>query len=105
MKSTMRLTCPYCSVGCGVLAECHDNDAVVVRGDPEHPANFGRLCSKGMALAETLDLDDRLLYPEIDNQHTSWDRALDAVAQGFTQTMREHGADSVAFYVSGQLLT
>jgi assimilatory nitrate reductase catalytic subunit len=105
MKSIIRTTCPYCGVGCGVLAERQGNGAVAVRGDPEHPANFGRLCSKGAALAETLDLDGRLLQPEIDNQPTSWDRALDVVAQGLARTIKEHGPESVAFYVSGQLLT
>jgi assimilatory nitrate reductase catalytic subunit len=87
------------------LAERQSGGGITVRGDPEHPANFGRLCSKGSALAETLDLDDRLLYPEIDNQRVTWDAALDAVAQGFARTIREHGPGSVAFYVSGQLLT
>ena len=57
----IKTTCPYCGVGCGVLAEVSANGDVAVRGDPEHPANFGRLCSKGAALAETIDLDDRLL--------------------------------------------
>ncbi|MDD5390049.1 MAG: molybdopterin-dependent oxidoreductase [Gallionellaceae bacterium] len=76
-----------------------------VRGDPEHPANLGRLCSKGAALGETLSLDDRLLHPEIDGQRVTWDAALDTVAQRFQQVIAEHGPDAVAFYVSGQLLT
>jgi assimilatory nitrate reductase catalytic subunit len=76
-----------------------------IRGDPDHPANLGRLCSKGAALGETLDLDERLLYPEIDNQRVTWDAALDTVAQRFQQVIAEHGPDAVAFYVSGQLLT
>ena len=62
----VRTTCPYCGVGCGVLAEVAADGATSVRGDPEHPANFGRLCSKGSALAETIDLDGRLLHPQID---------------------------------------
>ena len=77
----------------------------MVRGDKDHPANFGRLCSKGSALGETVDLDDRLLYPEVDGQRTTWDTALDLVASRFSETIAEHGPDSVAFYVSGQLLT
>ncbi|MDP1903892.1 MAG: molybdopterin-dependent oxidoreductase [Pseudomonadota bacterium] len=76
-----------------------------VRGDPEHPANFGRLCSKGAALAETLSLEDRLLHPEIGGRQVTWDDALDTVAQRFQQVIAEHGPDAVAFYVSGQLLT
>jgi len=49
MKET-RSTCPYCGVGCGVIIESKDNQITGVRGDPSHPANFGRLCSKGASL-------------------------------------------------------
>jgi assimilatory nitrate reductase catalytic subunit len=76
-----------------------------VRGDPDHPSNFGRLCSKGSALAETIDLEGRLLHPEIHGRRAGWDEALDLVATTFSRTIAEHGPDSVAFYVSGQLLT
>ncbi|WP_433762982.1 nitrate reductase [Brucella anthropi] len=100
-----KTTCPYCGVGCGVIAKVDEAGAISVRGDPDHPANFGRLCSKGSALAETIDLDGRLLFPEIDGQRADWDRALDLVARKFSETIAEHGSDSVAFYVSGQLLT
>ncbi|RWN92116.1 MAG: nitrate reductase [Mesorhizobium sp.] len=101
----VRTTCPYCGVGCGVLAKVAADDEVSVRGDPDHPANFGRLCSKGSALAETIDLDGRLLHPEIHGRRAGWDEALDLVASTFSQTIAEHGPDAVAFYVSGQLLT
>ncbi|MER9015932.1 molybdopterin-dependent oxidoreductase [Mesorhizobium sp. M0898] len=101
----VRTTCPYCGVGCGVLAKVAADGEITVRGDPDHPANFGRLCSKGSALAETIDLDGRLLYPEIHGRRTDWDEALDLVASTFSQTIAEHGPGSVAFYVSGQLLT
>ncbi len=101
---TTHTTCPYCGVGCGILVSC-EGEGYSVRGDPEHPANLGRLCSKGAALAETLSLDDRLLYPEIDGRRAAWDDALDTVAQRFQQVIAEHGPDAVAFYVSGQLLT
>jgi assimilatory nitrate reductase catalytic subunit len=105
MATETRTTCPYCGVGCGVIARREDDGSVSVKGDPEHPANFGRLCSKGSALAETLSLDDRLLAPEINGKRATWDAALDLVADTFSRTIAEHGADSVAFYVSGQLLT
>jgi assimilatory nitrate reductase catalytic subunit len=100
-----RTVCPYCGVGCGVLATREVDGSVSIKGDPEHPSNFGRLCSKGTALGETLALDDRLLYPEIGGQRAGWDEALDLVAQRFSETIREHGPDSVALYVSGQILT
>ena len=100
-----RTTCPYCGVGCGVIATRRPDGAVAIAGDPEHPANFGRLCSKGAALGETLSLDDRLLHPMIAGQRTDWDTALDLVARSFVDTIATHGPDSVAFYVSGQILT
>ncbi|MGE0766361.1 MAG: molybdopterin-dependent oxidoreductase [Hyphomicrobiaceae bacterium] len=100
-----RTTCPYCGVGCGVLARPRDDGTAEIKGDPAHPANFGRLCSKGLALGETLSLDDRLLAPAIEGSPASWDDALDLVARRFAQTIREHGPDSVALYVSGQILT
>ena len=102
---TVNTTCPYCGVGCGVVAEVAADGAVSVRGDTAHPANLGRLCSKGSALAETLSLDDRLLHPFIDGRRATWDAALDHVAARFRDTIATYGPDSVAFYVSGQLLT
>ncbi len=103
--TAVRTTCPYCGVGCGVLAKRHPNGEVEIAGDPDHPANFGRLCSKGSALGDTFLMDDRLLTPMLHGAATGWDRALDTVADRFTETVREFGSDAVAFYVSGQLLT
>ncbi len=102
---TTRTTCPYCGVGCGVLATRAPDGSVAVKGDPDHPANFGLLCSKGTALADTLALEDRLLYPEIAGAGADWNAALDLVATRFSETIRVHGPDAVAFYVSGQILT
>ena len=45
----VRTACPYCGVGCGVLAKVATDGEVTVRGDPDHPANFGRLCSKAVS--------------------------------------------------------
>ncbi|MGL4316510.1 MAG: molybdopterin-dependent oxidoreductase [Pseudomonas sp.] len=104
-------TCCYCGVGCGVLIE-HDGEKILgVQGDPDHPANHGKLCSKGSTLHLTGDLDARALYPELRlgkglaRTRTDWDSALDHAANVFAETIREHGPDSVAFYISGQLLT
>ncbi len=101
----VRTTCPYCGVGCGVLVGRDAQGQVVVRGDPEHPANFGRLCAKGSALGETLDLEGRLLHPQLDGERVDWDRALDAVGARLRRVIERDGPDAVAFYVSGQLLT
>jgi len=100
-----RTTCPYCGVGCGVLAVPTGRQSADIKGDPEHPANFGRLCSKGSALGETLSLETRLLFPKIGDRRTSWDEALDTMAGAFRRVIKIHGPDAVAFYVSGQLTT
>ncbi|GAB2470091.1 nitrate reductase [Comamonas humi] len=114
IPAPVRTTCPYCGVGCGVIATPQADGQVLVAGDPQHPANAGRLCVKGSALGETLGLDGRLLHPAMRDRapeegaplsRVSWDVALDAVAQGFRRIIDEHGPDAVAFYVSGQLLT
>jgi assimilatory nitrate reductase catalytic subunit len=106
----VRTTCPYCGVGCGVLAVPDRDGSVTISGDPVHPANAGRLCSKGAALAETLSLDQRLLHPMMRQADGSlvavdWDMALDAVANGLRAIIERDGPDAVAFYLSGQLLT
>jgi assimilatory nitrate reductase catalytic subunit len=101
----IRTTCPYCGVGCGVIATLEEDGGVTIKGDPQHPANHGRLCSKGSALAETLSNDDRLLQPEIEGAPCDWDTALEYVASKFHSIIEQHGPDAVAFYVSGQLLT
>ncbi|MDO9637059.1 MAG: molybdopterin-dependent oxidoreductase [Pseudotabrizicola sp.] len=98
-------TCPYCGVGCGVIATPDGKGGVQIKGDPDHPANRGRLCVKGAALGETLSTGGRLLQPMIRGRAATWDRALDEVATRFSDTIAKHGPDSVAFYVSGQLLT
>jgi assimilatory nitrate reductase catalytic subunit len=100
-----RTTCPYCGVGCGVLAAQGKDGAVEVAGDPDHPANFGRLCSKGAALGETVGSEGRLTEPMVDGAPTNWPAALDRVATGFARAIADYGPDSVAFYVSGQMLT
>ncbi len=101
----VRTTCPYCGVGCGVLAAPDGRGGAVITGDPEHPANFGRLCSKGSALGETLGLETRLLHPIVDGKRESWETALDHVASRLAAIRAEHGPRSIAFYLSGQLLT
>jgi assimilatory nitrate reductase catalytic subunit len=102
--NAVRTTCPYCGVGCGILAERLEGE-IQVRGDPEHPANRGALCSKGAALAQTLGPEGRLLKPQVNGEDVGWDAALEGVATGFARAIEKYGADSVAFYVSGQLLT
>ena len=103
--ASIRTTCAYCGVGCGITAEVTGPRGVTIRGDAQHPANAGRLCSKGTHLGETVGLEGRLLTPMIGQQQATWDTALDAVAAAMADTIARHGPDAVAFYVSGQLLT
>jgi assimilatory nitrate reductase catalytic subunit len=108
--SAVRTTCPYCGVGCGILARSDGKGGAVISGDPDHPANFGKLCSKGFALAESFGMDGRLLHPMVrgadgELKQASWNDALDRVADGFRKAMERDGPDAVAFYLSGQLLT
>ncbi|WP_428825667.1 molybdopterin-dependent oxidoreductase [Azonexus sp. IMCC34842] len=111
MRTEVKSTCCYCGVGCGVLIKTENGKIEGVRGDPEHPANRGRLCTKGATLHLTADPSCRLLYPESRavrgqvGERVAWDGALDAAAERFAETIRRHGPDSVAFYISGQLMT
>ncbi len=105
MSKTVCSTCPYCGVGCGVKLTPDGQGNLAVEGDPNHPANKGKLCSKGLALGETVGLEERLLAPRVNGAETGWHDALNLVAKRFSDTIAEHGPDSVAFYVSGQLLT
>ncbi|HEY6259890.1 MAG TPA: nitrate reductase [Xanthobacteraceae bacterium] len=107
---TVRTTCPYCGVGCGVLAQAGAAGSAAIAGDPTHPANFGRLCSKGSALGETVGLSGRLMHPMLRQAdgtlaRTPWSQALDHVADGLRAIIERDGPDAVAFYLSGQLLT
>ncbi|MCJ2188623.1 nitrate reductase [Novosphingobium beihaiensis] len=107
----IRTTCAYCGVGCGIAAEVsagvsgNGDRAVSITGDRAHPANHGRLCSKGTHLGETVGLEGRLLSPMIGDCQASWNEALDLVAGRMRDCIAEHGPDSVALYLSGQLLT
>ena len=110
-----RSTCPYCGVGCGVVIESSGGQITGVRGDPDHPANFGRLCTKGATLAQTataqVTLQTRLLRPlqrlqrGTAPQPMAWDDALDLATDRFATVIEAHGRDAVGFYISGQLLT
>lgn len=108
----IKSTCCYCGVGCGVIIETDRSGIVGVRGDPDHPANQGRLCTKGASLHLSAGLEGRVLYPETRargdaglGQRASWDQVLGLAAKEFASIIRVHGPDAVAFYVSGQLLT
>ncbi len=105
----IKSTCAYCGVGCGIEARPMSDGRLEVRGDKEHPSNYGKLCTKGIALGDTVIHDGRLLTPKFKTdtgwKNSDWNEAIEAVAKGFSETIEKYGPDSVAFYVSGQLLT
>ncbi|MDD0840810.1 molybdopterin-dependent oxidoreductase [Curvibacter sp. HBC61] len=110
-----RSTCPYCGVGCGVIIESRGDAITGVRGDPAHPANLGRLCTKGSTLHLTaspqVNQQTRLLQPLRRLQRggpaqaLAWDQALDLAGQKLADTVQQHGPNALGFYLSGQLLT
>lgn len=107
----VKSTCCYCGVGCGIVIETQGGRITGVVGDPQHPANFGRLCSKGTTLPLTARADGRALYPELrrsrgePRRRAGWGETLDYLAERFARIVLEHGPDAVGFYISGQLLT
>lgn len=105
MDSSTITTCPYCGVGCGVVVSRADDGTITVRGDPDHPANLGKLCSKGSALGETVSTEGRLERPNLYGKPASWEQVFETMALRFGEVIREYGPNAVAFYVSGQLLT
>lgn len=107
----IKTTCAYCGVGCGIEAIPNSNGSLTIRGDKDHPSNYGRLCTKGAALGETVKSDNRLFHPMLRTKKdhnlsaSHWPKVTQHIAEQFQQTIQKYGPDSVAFYVSGQLLT
>ena len=109
-----RSICCYCGTGCGVVIETEGDRVVGVKGDADHPSSRGKLCTKGTTLHLTMApsaMAGRARFPEMrrsrdaPRSRVAWDEALDHLAQRFAETIAKHGPDSVAFYISGQLLT
>ena len=110
-ESWVKSYCPYCGVGCGLLAGIKDGSVQKIKGDPDHPSSLGDLCLKAVYLPETLATPDRLVYPQVRQcqegpfTRVSWDLTLQYLAQRFGEIIDDHGPDAVAFYGSGQLTT
>jgi anaerobic selenocysteine-containing dehydrogenase len=103
--------CPYCGVGCGLLAKVQAGAVTRIKGDPDHPLSRGDLCLKAVYLPEILRTPDRLIYPQVRQcqdepfKRVSWQQAMTYLANRFRGIIDEHGPDAVAFYGSGQLTT
>jgi ferredoxin-nitrate reductase len=111
VTETVRTQCPYCGVGCGLLAEVRDGRLTGVRGDPEHPVNRGASCRKPLGLPDAVHASDRARHPlwresgDARFERVGWDYAIGELAQRLQRIRAEHGPDAIAFYISGQLLT
>ncbi len=105
LPETIKTTCPYCGVGCGVEATIQNDAIIAVSGDQQHPANLGKLCVKGAALHETMGDHGRLLHPQVEGQQVDWPTAINLVAEKFNGIRQQYGPNAIAFYLSGQLLT
>jgi sulfite reductase (NADPH) flavoprotein alpha-component len=110
MKREVKTLCPYCGVGCGILATTDGNNLLKVRGDPSHPSNLGRLCQKGASVAQTVNVTTRLRFPMIRDARgtlgvVSSDTAVEHVSRELTRILQQHGPGAIAFYLSGQLTT
>ena len=100
-----RTTCPYCGVGCGVIVESDGEQITGVRGDPDHPANFGRLCTKGSTLhlsaQPMVHAQTRAAAPELrldrgfPRRRVDWDTALALTANAIVTTIEEHGNEAI----------
>ena len=111
MDSVVKTICPYCGVGCGLVAKVRDGRIVEVKGDKEHPSSLGAICNKGAMLDQIVHTPNRLKRAQLrlrrsdSFERTTLDHALTHVADKFKDIIHQHGRDAVAFYVSGQLTT
>lgn len=111
INNSVKSVCPYCGVGCGVILDVMNGKVTGVKGDPGHPANRGKLCVKGSSLHKTIHKKDRMRHPLIRKSrsssfiNTDWDNALDTIHRKFGSILEQYGPESLAFHVSGQLLT
>ena len=112
--SQVRTVCSYCGVGCGMVLDIGmgpDGRRTVLKasGDKAHPANFGRLCTKGATTADMLAAPGRLATALVRDDRGAEpvpapvDAAIAETARRLRAVIDEHGPDAFAFYVSGQL--
>jgi ferredoxin-nitrate reductase len=111
-SQTVKTTCCYCGVGCGIEVTRERSGELSLRGDTSHPVNQGMLCSKGRYLHHTvMDRSDRILYPRLRRERSAphervdWETALLHAAGVFKGILAVHGPEAVGFYVSGQMTT
>ncbi|WP_066584258.1 bifunctional nitrate reductase/sulfite reductase flavoprotein subunit alpha [Corynebacterium provencense] len=102
---TVDTVCGYCGVGCGLTLDIDAHGVLTSRGTPDHPANHGRLCTKGTTTADLLRAGGRQTTALLHGRPVSTDEAVSEIAARFTDIRCAHGDDAVALYVSGQMST
>ncbi|KWK24971.1 reductase [Burkholderia stagnalis] len=107
--TNVKSVCPYCGVGCGMVLHVEEGEVVKVSGDPDHPANFGRLCTKGASAHVALRKSGRLEGAFVRDARED-DLVPLPVRDAIAETGRRlravldaHGPDALSFYVSGQM--
>jgi ferredoxin-nitrate reductase len=109
--AAIRTTCPYCGTGCGLLAHVAGGRLERVEGDPLHPVNRGATCQKPLRLPDAIAAPDRattvLRRASTDHrwEPSAWEEAIPELAAQLGALRAAHGPDSIALYLSGQLLT
>lgn len=108
--ATTKMTCGYCSTGCGLNIHLKDGEAVSLTPTTEYPVNLGMACPKGWEALTVLDSPDRATRPLLKDESgklapTDWDTALTAFTDRFKEIQQRHGTESVAFLSTGQIPT
>src|SRR3954466_3893535 len=96
--------CRICEAHCGMVATVEDGRVTQLRPDPEHPLSSGYACPKGIAMTDVQNDPDRVLYPLRktpggDFERVTWDQALTDIGDRLRAVRREHGSESIGWYM------
>ncbi len=108
-STSVKGACPYCGVGCGIVMQVQQGRITKVSGDKSHPANGGRLCTKGQTCAQAISGDGRMERAYLRPARTqaqmpvSTEAAIKETARRLRSILETHGPDAISFYLSGQM--
>jgi assimilatory nitrate reductase catalytic subunit len=109
--ATTTMVCGFCSTGCGLKIHLKDGQAVNLSAETDYPVNLGMACPKGWEALTPLRAPDRATTPLVRNEKTGelepvdWERAMVLFCERFKEIKAKHGAESVAFLSTGQIVT
>ncbi|WP_240772779.1 molybdopterin oxidoreductase family protein [Phragmitibacter flavus] len=102
---TVTSVCGFCSTGCGLKVHVDERgQAINLTADSSYPVNLGMACPKGWEALTPLGAKDRAVVPMLDGNAVDWDEALQVFCRRFGAIMDQHGAESVAFLSTGQIM-